>query len=213
MCWPPAFLRDREGQKSSFSAAHNGSLLRHTKPSSFMLESLQAFPALDLAYSASLPKVHCCCYFPSFSAGPLALLPLRTRLIPGLSRLLLLTAGLFYILDMPPFPKHTPEPTPLLPPDCSTLLELILICLDSCPPHPGSFTGKTSQSVALSHPYFYLPTEPQNKSLTTGDFSPATQPCGGLADTVTEVFSPSHFLPMTQEGSMSLFPDKVNPPS
>lgn len=47
ICWPPAFHGDaRERQKSLFSDAHNGSLLRGTKPSSFVFKGPPDLPSV-----------------------------------------------------------------------------------------------------------------------------------------------------------------------
>lgn len=47
ICWPPAFSWGcRQRQKSPFSAAHNGSLLRCTKPSSFVLKGPADLPSV-----------------------------------------------------------------------------------------------------------------------------------------------------------------------
>lgn len=102
--------------------------------------------------------------------GPCALLLLRSPLPGMLSSCSLLVPG----LQTRPISKAGPEPRPLLPPRCSTLVELILIWLDSCPSNPGSFTGETLELLASPYHCFYSPIEPKTQELSHGGpvFSP-----------------------------------------
>lgn len=105
----PHFMGNgRVRQKSSFSAAHNGALLKHTKPSSFLLQESPGLPNVRLRLFCYPPEGSLLLIFPEFSLWAPARLCSHCELLselrssPGGSELpLLVLAGQSCVLDKP----------------------------------------------------------------------------------------------------------------